>query len=151
MLSLVLDNTRRDAVDPKDAKSRIVIVDDHALFRASLRALLQRDFEVVGEAANGTEALRVIGRLAPQLVLMDLMMGRTNGIKATKNIKRLYPDVRVLMLSVQQSDSYVQASLQAGADGYVLKDDTYDELGTAIRCVLDGKSYVSPNIMRNVL
>jgi DNA-binding NarL/FixJ family response regulator len=151
MLRLVLDNTHRDAGNRMDAKSRIVIVDDHALFRASLRALLQHDFEVVGEAANGAEAIRVVGRLAPQLVLMDLMMPGVNGIKATEDIRRFHPNIRILMLSVHQADSYVEASLQAGADGYILKDDTYDELGSAIRCILAGKSYVSPNIMRHAL
>src|SRR5476649_2245924 len=126
-------------MDKMDKKHRILIVDDHTLFRAGVRALLAQDpsIEVVGEADNGRDAIRAVGQLAPHLVLMDLTMPSMNGIEAVTEIKRRYPDVRVLVMTLHKTEDYIHASLKAGADGYILKVATADEFRTAVRSVLD--------------
>jgi DNA-binding NarL/FixJ family response regulator len=132
---------------------RILIVDDHTLFRAGVRALLTQDpdIEVVGEADNGRDAIRAVGQLAPHLVLMDLTMPEMNGMEAITEIKRRYPDVRVLVLTLHKAEDYVHASLKAGADGYILKDATQEEFRVAIRSVLQGKTYLSMDVSTNVV
>ncbi len=134
-------------------KHKIFIVEDHTLLRAGLRSLLSQDpdIEIVGEADNGREAIRAIGLLGPHLILMDLSMPGMNGIEAMLDIKRRYPDTRVLVLTVHKTDEYIHESLRAGADGYILKDATHDELRVAIRSVLNGKTYLSPDISDKVI
>lgn len=134
-------------------KQRIFIVDDHTLLRAGLRALLSQDpdIEVVGEADNGHDALRDIPVLAPHLVLMDISMRGINGIETIVDIKRRNPDARVLVLTIHKADEYILASLRAGADGYMLKDATHDELRVAMRSILNGKTYLSPDISGKVI
>ncbi|MEO8600675.1 MAG: response regulator transcription factor [bacterium] len=132
---------------------RIFIVEDHALLRAGLRALLSQDphIEVVGEADNGRDAVKEIGRLEPHLVLMDISMPGMNGIEAIIDIKRRHPEIRVMVLTIHKTDEYIHASLRAGANGYILKDATHDELRVAIRSVLNGKTYLSPDISAEVI
>jgi DNA-binding NarL/FixJ family response regulator len=139
--------------DIMGGKQRIFIVEDHTLLRAGLRALLSQDpdLEIVGEADNGRDAIRAIGVLAPHLVLMDLSMQGMNGIEAMMDIKRRNPDTRVLVLTIHKTDEYIHESLRAGADGYILKDATHDELRVAIRSVLNGKTYLSPDISGKVI
>jgi DNA-binding NarL/FixJ family response regulator len=134
-------------------KQRIFIVEDHTLLRAGLRALLSQDsdLDIVGEADNGRDAIRAIAALAPNLVLMDLTMPGMNGIEAMTDIKRRNPDTRVLVLTIHKTDEYIHESLRAGADGYILKDATHDELRVAIRSVLNGKTYLSPDISGKVI
>ena len=134
-------------------KRKILIVEDHTLLRVGLRALLSQDpdIEIAGESEDGREAVRAVGTLNPDLVLMDLTMPRTNGIDAIREIKRRYPGVRVLVLTVHKADEYIHESLKAGADGYVLKDATHDELHTAVQTVLRGKTYLSPDISGKVI
>jgi DNA-binding NarL/FixJ family response regulator len=134
-------------------KKRIFIVEDHTLLRAGLRALLSQDpdIEIVGEADNGRDAIRAIGSLVPHLVLMDLSMPGMNGIEAMQDIKRRNPETRVLVLTIHKTDEYIHESLRAGADGYILKDATHDELRVAIRSVLNGKTYLSPDISGKVI
>lgn len=123
-------------------KQSVFIVEDHTLLRAGLRALLAQDpdIEIVGEADNGRDAIRAVGAMAPNLVLMDLSMPGMNGIEAMLDIKRRNPDTRILVLTVHKTDEYIHESLRAGADGYILKDATHDELQVAIRSVLKGKT-----------
>jgi two-component system response regulator NreC len=132
---------------------RILLVEDHTILREGLRALLgsEPDLSVVGEAGNGREALLQVPECKPGLILMDLSMPNTNGTEAIQDIKRRYPEVRIVVLTVHKSEEYIRASLRAGADGYVLKDDTHVELLVAIRCVLKGKTYLSPGICQNVV
>jgi len=132
---------------------RIFIVDDHTLLRAGLRALLTQDpdLEVVGEADNGHDAIREIASLAPDLILMDISMRGMNGIETIVDIKRRNPDARVLVLTIHKADEYILASLRAGADGYMLKDATHDELRVAMRSILNGKTYLSPDISGKVI
>lgn len=134
-------------------KKRILIVDDHTLMRAGLRALLSQepDIEIVGEADNGRDAVRAIMTHVPDLVLMDLNMPGMNGIEAIVDIKRRYPDTRVLVLTLHRTEEYIHESLRAGADGYILKDATHDELRIAVRSVLNGKTYLSPDISAKVI
>ncbi|GAO37443.1 LuxR family transcriptional regulator [Sulfuricella sp. T08] len=134
-------------------KRRILIVEDHTLLRAGLRALLMQDpnIEIVGEADNGRDAVQAVGLLAPHLVLMDLSMPGMNGIEAIADIKRRYPGTRVLVLTIHKTDEYIHESLRAGVDGYLLKDATHDELLVAVRSVLNGKIYLSPDISSKVV
>ncbi len=134
-------------------KQRILIVEDHALLRAGLRSLLSQDedIEIVGEADNGRDAIRTVGLLNPNLVLMDLSMPGMNGFEAILDIKRRYPDTRVLVLTIHKAEEYIHESLRAGASGYILKDATLDELRIAIHSVLKGKTYLSPDISEKVI
>lgn len=134
-------------------KKRVLIVEDHTLLRAGLRALLAQDpeTEIVGEADNGRDAVRMIDRLIPDLVLTDLSMPGMNGIEAIVDIKRRYPNIRVLVLTIHKTDEYIHESLRAGADGYILKDASQDELRVAIRNVMSGKTYLSPDISAKVI
>jgi DNA-binding NarL/FixJ family response regulator len=134
-------------------KRRVLIVDDHVLLRAGLRSLLSQDphIEVVGEAGDGREAIQLTGTLAPHLVLMDLTMPGTNGIETIAEIKRRYPGVRIIVLSMHRADEYIHESLKAGADSYLLKDSSQDDLRLAIRSVLNGKTYLSPDISSKVV
>ena len=127
---------------------RILLADDHTLLREGLRALIAADptIKVVGEASNGKDTVRLCVQLAPDLLMMDISMPGTNGLEALVDVKRRCPDTRVLMLTVHRSDEYVKSALAAGADGYVLKDASYCELMLAVHSVLDGKSYLSPDI-----
>lgn len=132
---------------------RIVIVEDHTILREGLRALLSADpeFEVVGEAEDGRDAVRCAEQLGPDLVLMDLSMPRMHGFEAIREIKRQHPETKIVALTVHKTEEYILATLQAGADGYVLKDATHSELVLAIRNVLKGKRYLSPGISEKVI
>ena len=105
-------------------KKKIVIAEDHTILREGLKALLlsSTELEVVGEAEDGREAVKLASELAPDLILMDLSMPRMNGIEAIKEIKKRRPDIKILVLTVYKTEEYVLASLQAGADGYILKE-----------------------------
>lgn len=130
------------------AKHLILIVENHALLRAGLRALLSADpdIEVVGEAANGHEAIQAARTLQPTLILMDISMPGMNGIEAMIDIKRRCPTVRIIVITMHKEDEYIHSSLSAGADGYLLKDASNDEFQLAIRTVSRGSTYLSPAI-----
>jgi DNA-binding NarL/FixJ family response regulator len=132
---------------------KILIVDDQALFREGLRTLLsvQPDFEVVGEAANGEEALRLILSLSPKIILMDLRMPVMDGVSATRRIKELYPDVRVIVLTTFDDDELVFEGLRAGAVGYLLKDVSSEKLFEAIRTAERGEYFLLPSITTKVM
>jgi DNA-binding NarL/FixJ family response regulator len=134
-------------------KIRIVLADDHTILREGLRALLSvdRKFQIVGEAADGREAVRCVEKLGPDLILMDLSMPRMTGMDAIREIKKRYPVTKIIALTVHRSEEYLRTTLQAGADGYILKDATHDELMIAIQSVLDGKTYLSHNVSKIVI
>jgi DNA-binding NarL/FixJ family response regulator len=134
-------------------KRRIVIAEDHTILREGLRALLSSDpdLEVAGEAVDGLAAIRAAEELTPDLILMDLTMPRMNGLEAIKEIKARCPGTKVLVLTVHKTEEHVFASLQAGADGYVLKDATSAELLLGIRSVLEGKPFLSPEVSGKVI
>jgi DNA-binding NarL/FixJ family response regulator len=131
-----------------EEKYRVVVVEDHAILREGLRSLLSstKEFDIVGEAGDGSEAIRRIEELKPDLVLTDLSMPTMNGMDVIENIKKQSPKTKVIALTVHRGEEYVLATLKAGADGYVLKEATYPELMMAIRSVLKGKHYLSPEI-----
>lgn len=133
--------------------TRIVVVDDHAIMRDGLTAMLGNEdgLEVVATAEDGKAAIDVVDRLEPDLVLIDLSMPRTDGARAISVIKRRHPDVRVVVLTFHKEDAHIHAALQAGADGYVLKDDGRSELMTAVKHVAAGRSYISPAICDRVM
>jgi len=109
------------------------------------------DLEIVGEAQDGQEAIRCVDKLKPTLVLMDLSMPRMSGMDAIKEIKKRSPETKILVLTVHKNEEYILATLQAGADGYALKDSTHAELGIAIKNVLSGNHYISPGISGRVI
>ncbi len=132
---------------------KIVLAEDHTILREGLKALLSSDpqFEIIGEAADGREAVRCVEKLGPNLILMDLSMPRMSGMEAIREIKKHCPDIRIIALTVHKTDEYLHTSLQAGADGYVLKDATHDELVLAIKKVMKGQSYLSPGVSGKVI
>lgn len=134
-------------------KLSIVLADDHTILREGLRALLTADsnFEIVGEARDGREAVRCVEKLGPDLLLMDLSMPRMSGMDAIREIKKRYPETKIIALTVHKTEEYLLTTLQAGADGYVLKDATHDELMLAIKNVMGGKSYLSPGVSEKVI
>ena len=131
---------------------RLLLADDHTLVRAGLRALLQNlaGVEVVAEANNGREAVRLAGQLRPDVVLMDIAMSELNGLEAAGQIAREYPAVRVIMLSMHATEEYVVQALKAGASGYLLKNAGAAELEKAITHVAAGETFLSPSISRQV-
>ena len=133
--------------------SRVLIVDDHALMRNGLEAMLETEpsFEVVGVAADGKSAIRAASELLPDIILMDVSMPLTSGIDGIAQIKRLHPEIKIVALTFHREDKYIHAALEAGADAYVLKDDSRDELFAALANVLGGKSYLSPSICDKVV
>ena len=134
-------------------KIRIVIADDHAVVREGTRTLLERepDMQVVGEAADGEEAVRLIEQLKPDVAILDISMPKMSGIEVTKRIKSTLPSTAVLILSVYDNDEYVFALLEAGAAGYLLKDIPGKEIVDSVRAVYSGESVLHPSIARKVI
>jgi DNA-binding NarL/FixJ family response regulator len=131
---------------------RVLIVDDHDLFRTGLRNLLEEQgVLIVGEAAAGAEAVRIVRELAPDVVVMDLNMPGMGGIEATRHITAMAPLTRVVMLTISEDDSDVMDAILAGACGYLLKDSSIQDLMTGIRAASRGESLISPNIAAKVL
>jgi DNA-binding NarL/FixJ family response regulator len=134
---------------------RVVLADDQALVRAGFRALLdaQDDIEVVGEASDGDEAVRLVRRLAPDVVLMDIRMPGTDGLAATKAIagdERL-SDARIIILTTFELDEYVFEAIRSGASGFLVKDTEPVELLRAVRAVADGDALLSPSVTRRLI
>ncbi len=125
---------------------RILLADDHTILRAGLRMMLnaQPDFEVVGEAQDGRQAIQEAQRLQPDVILMDITMPDMNGIEATRQIKKLLPETKVLMLTMHEHDEYVFQALRAGASGYMLKEAADTDLISALRVIQNGQFYLSP-------
>ena len=132
---------------------RILLVDDQPLFREGLRTLLsvQTDFEIVGEASNGEEAIRMVQIHHPSIVLMDLQMPLLDGVKATRRLKAEHPDCRVIVLTTFDDDDNVFEGLRAGAVGYLLKDAPSEKLAEAIRLAARGESFLQPSVAAKVV
>lgn len=132
---------------------RIMLVDDQAMFREGLRTLLatQPDFEVVGEAADGAEALRLCPDVQPDVVLMDLRMPHLGGVAATRRLRAAHPDVRVLVLTTFDDDEDIFEGLRAGALGYLLKDASSAKLFEAVRAAARGESFLQPSVAAKVV
>lgn len=134
-------------------KTRILIVDDHDVVRSGLKALLRSSssFAIVGEAADGEEAVRRVNELLPDVVMMDISMPKLDGIGATRLIKQQHPDVRVIILTVYEDEEYVYQILHAGASGYVLKNAGKQEIFSAITAVCNGERFFSPGVSRLIV
>ena len=132
---------------------KILIADDHAVVREGTRQILEKepDLEVVAEAGNGEEAVRLAGSVKPDVAIIDIAMPKLDGIEATKQIKALYPTMAVLILTAYDDDQFVFSLLEAGAAGYLLKSVRGSELVDAIRAVYSGESVLHPSIARKVL
>jgi two-component system response regulator NreC len=127
---------------------RVLLADDHTLFRKGLASLLlkQPDVEVVGEAGDGWQCLDLAKETSPDIVLMDITMPGLSGIEATRQIKQILPETRVLLLTIHDREDYLFAGLQAGASGYLLKGVDLPELMTALRTVYEGEIFIYPNM-----
>jgi DNA-binding NarL/FixJ family response regulator len=132
---------------------RVLLADDHKLVRAGIRSLLERmpEVEVVAEASDGREAIRLVEQHEPQVVLMDLAMPELNGLEATRHLTLAFPKIRVLILSIYADQEHVYQALVAGAAGYLLKGAATDELELAIRSVAQGETYLSPPVSKPVI
>ncbi|GAI42971.1 unnamed protein product, partial [marine sediment metagenome] len=134
-------------------KIKVLLAEDHVIVREGTSEFVQResDMEVVGEASDGEEAVKLATELQPDVIVMDIAMPKLNGIEATKRIKELYPSIAVLILTAYDYDQYIFALLEAGAAGYLLKGVRVRELIDAIRAVYAGESVLHPVIARRVI
>jgi DNA-binding NarL/FixJ family response regulator len=132
---------------------RLILADDHLLVRAGVRLLLENlpDFQIIAEADNGISALELIGKHLPDVVLLDIALPGLNGLDVTERVKKQFPSVRVLLLSMHNSEEYVLRAMRLGAAGYLLKDTSPAELEMALRAVARGEAYLSPAISRHVI
>ena len=131
----------------------VVLADDHSMLRHGLAETLAKevDIEVVGQAQDGLSAIKLVRKLKPDVVVMDISMPDMNGMDATKEIMRDFPDVKVIGLSMHAAKKFVREMFKAGAVGYLLKDCHFDELAVAIRTVVAGKTYLTPEITGNII
>ncbi len=129
-------------------KIKILIADDHKITRQGLRSLLENepDMEVAAEADEGRSAVRIACELKPDVVIMDVTMPDLNGMEATRQIVRKHPSIKIIALSMHSDNMFVTEMLKSGVSGYLLKDCAFEELSSAIRSVIDGKTYLSPAI-----
>jgi DNA-binding NarL/FixJ family response regulator len=132
---------------------KVLLADDHAIVREGVRLCLEGmgDIDVVGEAEDGHQAVRLVGQLAPDVAVLDVTMPRLNGIEALRQIRRDHPKTRVVMLSMHDNEAYVTQALQAGASGYVLKRTAATELAAAIRAANSGDVYLHPGVAKRVV
>src|SRR5919199_2650786 len=144
---------RATKVPARSKPVRLALVDDHELARDSLRDMLidEPDFEIVGEAADGQEALELCHRTSPDLVFMDLRMPRLDGLAATRMIKKEHPGISVLVLTMHENPDYLLKALQAGAAGYILKDAAQEDVISAVQKVLSGESPLAPDLAAQLL
>jgi two-component system, NarL family, response regulator DegU len=137
----------------KTSKTKIVILDDHRLFREGVKRILdmESDLEVVAEGDDGNEAMELVTKYQPDVVLMDINMPNINGIEATRKLISRMPDVKVIILSIHDDETYVTHAVQTGASGYLLKEMDADSLIKAVKVVADGGAYLHPKVTGNLL
>ncbi|MGL4819075.1 MAG: response regulator [Bacilli bacterium] len=134
-------------------KINIVLIDDHKLFREGIKRILEfeESFQVVAEGSDGTEAVRIVEKHNPDIIVMDINMPGMNGVEATAELVAKYPDVKVIILSIHDDENYVMHALKTGALGYLLKEMDADTLIKAIKVVHEGGSYLHPRIAHNLV
>ena len=130
----------------------IILSDDHSLLRQGIRSIIETtpDLKVLGESGDGLELLSLLKKSKPDMVILDISMPKLRGTEAIQEIKVLHPEVKILILSMHKEKEYIYHAFSAGADGYLLKEDTDTELFTAIKTVRDGESYLSPLLSKDL-
>ena len=131
----------------------IILADDHAILREGLRLILNKEseFDVVGEASDGKEIIQLVEKLNPDIVVMDITMPKLNGLEATRQIKKKFPEVGIIILTVHETEEYVYQVFQAGASGFLCKKSAHKDLVYAIRSVYEGEYFISPHVSRSVV
>lgn len=134
-------------------KTRILIIDDHQLYREGIKRILEfeKTFEVIGEGQDGSEALKLVKNLQPDVVIMDINMPNMNGVEATRQLVQTFPDTKVIILSIHDDENYVSHALKTGASGYLLKEMDVEALIEAVKVVADGGSYLHPKVTHNLV
>ncbi|MCK5010585.1 MAG: response regulator transcription factor [Deltaproteobacteria bacterium] len=134
-------------------KIKVVVADDHTILRQGIKALLdnQEGIEVMGEAKDGREAIKTIEELLPDVILMDIAMPGLNGLEATRRIKKKFPKTKVVVLTMHANEEYIFQILNAGADGYLVKETAFQDLISAINAVHKGEAFMSPSISKKVM
>jgi DNA-binding NarL/FixJ family response regulator len=132
---------------------KVILADDHTLVRAGIKSLLENSdgVVVIGEAGNGRDAIELTGKLKPDMVFLDIAMPELNGIQAAERIKKDFPEVEIIILSMHLDEEYVVQALKAGASGYLLKDSAPNELNLALDTIMKGKIYISPAIPKEMV
>ncbi|MBK7632146.1 MAG: response regulator transcription factor [Ignavibacteriales bacterium] len=133
-------------------KIKILIVDDHPVLREGIKTVLELkgDFEIVGEADSGFKACELVPRLKPDIVLMDIRMEKMDGIKAARNIKLLYSETKILLLTMHDEANFILEALKIGVEGYILKMSEMDKVVNAIKIIIDNETYFDPKITKSV-
>lgn len=134
-------------------KIKVIIADDHTIVRKGLCALLdgENDIDVIGEAENGREAIKQVEKLMPDVVLLDISMPGLNGLETTRQLKKKFPKIRIIILTMHDNEEYIFETLRAGASGYLVKRSAPNELISAIKAVCRGGSFLSPSISKRVI
>jgi DNA-binding NarL/FixJ family response regulator len=134
-------------------KSRVIIADDHSLFRQGLKLILMEldDIEVIADVPNGKELVEIVGILEPDLVIMDINMPFLNGIEASKILARDHPEIKILVVSMYGDEQYYNSVIENGVKGFILKDADNSELKTAVRDILNGKTYFSQELLLRLI
>ncbi len=145
--------TVEDKENVQMGKIKVLVADDHTILRQGIKALLdnQEGIEVVGEAKDGREAIKLIEELLPDVILMDIAMPGLNGAEATRRIKKKFPKMKVLVLTMYANEEYISQTLNAGANGYLVKETAFQDLITAIKAVYRGEAFMSPSISKKVM
>ncbi|MFZ2323527.1 MAG: response regulator transcription factor [Ignavibacteriaceae bacterium] len=133
-------------------KIKLLLVDDHPILREGLKTVLELngDFEIVGEADSGFSACELVPSTNPDVVLMDIRMEKMDGIKASRNIKRLYPQTRILLLTMHDDENYILEALEIGVEGYILKMSEMEKVIQAIKIIYDNETYFDPKITKSI-
>ena len=131
----------------------ILLADDHTIVRQGLAKIIdtESDFKVIGEATNGREAVRLVEKLKPDAVIMDIGMPQLNGVEATRQIKKSHPEIKIIILSMHSNERFISELLSLGASGYLLKDSSGSDIIKAIEAAINGKTYLSPTISHHVV
>ena len=154
MLVMIAEEHSNSSIRPgKTNKTTILLADDHPLFRQSVRSVLEKepDFQVVGEAADGEEAVRMTAELQPDVVLMDITMPKLDGLEATRQIKASHPDIAVLVITIHSDEEHIIGILEAGAAGYLTKSVFGEDIVQSIRAVVTGEMVLSSSVGRQLL
>ncbi|MEM1504938.1 response regulator transcription factor [Domibacillus sp. 8LH] len=136
-----------------ESKTKIVLIDDQQLFREGIKRILncEETFEVLAEGKDGVEAIELADRYKPDVVIMDINMPKTNGVEATRNLISKYPNIKVIILSVHDDETYIIGALQSGAFGYLLKEMDTENLIEAVKAVAKGESYLHPRVTHKLI